>query len=439
MRGGVRKAGAGLRGTAARPTLAVRRGDGRAPWKRGGQAVATADSGTAGDGFDLPEARLRAQSNSKWRRYAPDVLPAFVAEMDFAVAEPIQRAVRAVVDRQDYGYPMRAGGKAGLALAAAFARRMEDRFGWSVDPDLVLPVADLVQGTFAPVMAFSDPGDGVVLQTPCYPPFREVLRTTERRLIPLRMRDDGTRHVCDLAEIASAVDPRTRIFVLCNPQNPTGRVFSRDELLGFARFAVEHDMIVISDEIHADIVYPGHRHIPFASLGPEIAARTVTLTSATKSFNIPGLRAALLHFGSPALKERFHRRIPARLMGDANAIGVDATVAAWEEGQPWLDEANARLLAARDRLAGRLRADLPKIRMHAPEGTFLAWLDCRELGFNVPAFEFFHDRAKVALSAGETFDPDAAQFVRFNFATSPAILDRLLDRMAGAVRAAGLG
>ncbi|QQS15038.1 MAG: aminotransferase class I/II-fold pyridoxal phosphate-dependent enzyme [Rhodospirillales bacterium] len=355
--------------------------------------------------------------------------------MDFAVAEPIQDAVRRIVDRRDYGYPMRGGGKAGLALAAAFATRMKDRFDWSVDPDLVVPVADLVQGTFAPVLAFSDPGDGVILQTPNYPPFREVIRTTGRKLIALPMVDDGTRHVCDIAALAKECDAKTRIFTLCNPQNPTGRVFTRAELLEFGRFAIERDLIVIADEIHADIVYPGHRHIPFASLGPEYAARTVTLTSATKSFNIPGLRAALLHFGDAALRDRFLQRIPARLMGDANAIGVDATVAAWTEGQPWLDAVTAHLLKARDRLVETVRKETPKVKVHAPEGTFLAWLDCSALGLNTPAFDFFHDKAKIAFSAGETFDPACAQFVRFNFATSMPILDGILDRYTTAVRA----
>jgi cystathionine beta-lyase len=384
--------------------------------------------------FDLPEPALRRLRNAKWSKYGPDVLPAWVAEMDYSVAEPVQQAVRRIVDLRDYGYPMRDGEKAGLAVTAAFARRMRDRFAWEVDPALVLPLADLVQGTYAPVLAFSEPGDGVVLQVPNYPPFRDVIQTTGRKLIKLTMRDDGTRHVCDTAGLAGQVDARTKIFVLCNPQNPTGRVFSRDELLAMARFAIEHDLIIISDEIHSDLVYPGHRHIPMASLGPEIAARTVTITSPTKSFNIPGLRCAVLHFGSTALRDRFHQRIPARLMGDPNAMGVDATVAAWDQGQPWLDSVMAHLLRARDHMVGTLRAEIPGISLHAPEGTFLAWLDCTALGLNTSAFDFFHDKARIAFSAGETFDPECRQFVRFNFATSMPILDQILERMITSLR-----
>jgi cystathionine beta-lyase len=400
--------------------------------------TATAKSDTVGNFFDMSEDELRATTNSKWHRYGPDILPAFVAEMDFRVAEPIQRAIRKIVDGQDYGYSTRLGGKVGLALGKAFSEHMQARFGWAADPELVQPVADLVQGTFATVLAFSDPGDGVVLQVPNYPPFRDAIGSTGRQLIPLAMRDDGTRHVCDVGELAGKIDRRTRIFVLCNPQNPTGRVFSREELLAFGRFAIEHDLVVVADEIHADLVYPGHKHVPFATLGPEFADRTVTLTSATKSYNIPGLRSALLHFGSAALRERFHQRIPPRLMGDANAIGVDATVAAWAHGKPWLDAVMAHLLRARDHLVGTLRSELPQVRVHAPEATYLAWVDCSALGLNVPAFDFFHDQARVAFSAGETFDPACAQFVRFNFATSMPILDQLLDRTITAARKAGI-
>ncbi|MCW5747818.1 MAG: aminotransferase class I/II-fold pyridoxal phosphate-dependent enzyme [Alphaproteobacteria bacterium] len=377
---------------------------------------------------------MRTLRNSKWSKYGPDVLPAWVAEMDFSVAEPIQQAVRRIVDARDYGYPMRDGDRAGVAVAKAFVQRMKDRFAWEVDQALVLPLADLVQGTYAPVLAFSEPGDGVVLQVPNYPPFRDVIQTTGRRLIPLQMRNNGTRHVCDTAEIAGAVDARTRIFVLCNPQNPTGRVFTRDELMAMARFAIERDMIVISDEIHQDITYPGHRHIPFASLGPETAERTITITSPTKSFNIPGLRCAVLHFGTAQLRERFLKRIPARLMGDPNVIGVDATVAAWTQGQPWLDTVMAHLLRARDRMVSTLRAEVPEIRCLAPDGTFLAWLDCTGLGLKTSAFDFFHNEAKIGFSAGETFDPACAQYVRFNFATSMSILDKILDRVIDSVR-----
>ena len=168
--------------------------------------------------FDLPESVLRSRRNSKWNAFGPDILPAFVAEMDFAVAEPIQEAIRRAVAAGDYGYPQYKGGKAEPAVAEAFVARMEKRFGWKTETSLVQVVSDLVQGTFAPILAFSEPGDGVILQVPAYPPFHEAINATRRALVPLTMRDAGTRHVFDIAELTGRIGPRTRILVLCNPQ-----------------------------------------------------------------------------------------------------------------------------------------------------------------------------------------------------------------------------
>jgi cystathionine beta-lyase len=395
-----------------------------------------ARSATKANFFDLPEATLRSRRNSKWNSYGPDILPAFVAEMDFAVADPIQKAISRSVEQADYGYPHRNGAKAEHAVTEAFIARMEKRFEWRPDPSLVQMVADLVQGTFAPILAFSEPGDGIVLQVPSYPPFREAITATRRELIALMMRDDGERYVFDVEELAGRLGSRTRILIVCNPQNPTGRVFAREELSALARLAIAHDLIVISDEIHSDLVFDGRRHIPFASLGADIAARTVTITSATKSFNIPGLRCGVMHFGTAELLRRFAERMPSRLLGGANGIAVDATVAAWTASDAWLDAVVAHLAAARDRIIEVLRSELPQVRCHAPEATYLAWLDFRELRLNASAFQFFHDHARVALSPGENFDPASSQFARLNFATSMPILDQILDRLVTAAKTA---
>ncbi len=311
---------------------------------------------------------------------------------------------------------------------------MESRFGWHTSAEDVHPVGDLVQASFASVTAFSEPGDAVVLQLPSYPPFQAAIRDTGRRLLGNHMRDDGTRWRLDLAAYDAAPDPRARVMIFCHPQNPTGRAFTRAELEEVAAFAIRHDLIVVSDEIHADIVYPGGTHIPLASLGPDIAARTVTITSATKSFNIPALRCAVLHFGAPALRERFFARLPARLLGSPSVTGVDATVAAWDDGQAWFDDILARLQANRDWLARTVAEALPGVTMRLPEATYLAWLDCTALELPVPAGLFFLDRARVGLNAGETFGEKYGAFTRLNFATSPAILEQILGRMADALR-----
>lgn len=382
-------------------------------------------------GFELPLDVLRARRNVKWTKYASDVLPAWVAEMDFSVAYPIRRAIDRLAADQEYGYASRVGAS---GVEEAFALRMQERFGWVVDPALVLPLSDLVQGTFAALTVFAEPGDGIILQLPAYPPFHAAISETGRRLIPFPLATDGSRFVMDLDAMRALIDDRTRVLLLCNPQNPTGRVWGVEELEAYGRIAIEHDLIIVSDEIHCDLLHGDARHVPIASLGPEIAARTVTLNSPTKSFNIPGLRCGVMHFGTQALRDRFDARFPGHLMGSVNIFGLDATVAAWKHGQPWLDDVKLHLTAMRDRLDSRMAAELPGIRWHAPEATYLGWLDCSRLGLGTSAFSFFHDHAKVALSAGENFQTGRADHVRINFATSTRILDEIITRMAEAVR-----
>lgn len=377
---------------------------------------------------------MRARRGVKWHRYAEDVLPAWIADMDFAVAEPVRRAMARLVEDGDYGYPVREGED---GLEAAFASRMRARFGWEVDPGLVVPVADLVQAIVASVVAFTGPGEGVVVQTPIYPPFLTAIASTGRRRVADPLVDDGRRLAMDPRSLEAAVDAGTRLLLLCNPHNPSGRAFDRAELEAVARVAVDRDLVVVSDEVHGDLVYPGSRHLVLAALVPEVAARTVTISSATKSFNIPGLRCGVMHFGSEELLARFRRAIPWRLLGTVGVTGVDATVAAWRAGQPWLDAVMEQLRANRDRVAAWAAELAPAIGHRPPEATFLAWLDCvgMALGGARPQ-EFFLERARVGLHSGAEFGPGGETCVRLNFATSPAILDELLDRMAMAIRQA---
>lgn len=382
---------------------------------------------TAATDFDI--SRLRARRTNKWHKFPADVLPAWVADMDFGVAPSVTAALERLAQNQEYGYAAREG-----ALAAAFVRRMERRFGWHTDAADTIAVGDLVQASFSSVMAFSEPGDAVLLQLPSYPPFMAAINDTGRRLLANPMRDNGTRWVLDLAAYDAAPDPRARVLIFCHPQNPTGRAYGRAELEAVAAFAIRHDLVVVSDEIHADIVYPGNTHIPLASLGPDIAARTVTITSATKSFNIPALRCAVMHFGAPSLKARFTARIQPRLLGSPGVTGVDATIAAWDDGQPWLDEILACLKANRDFLVQSVGTDLPGITLRTPEATYLAWLDCTALELPTTAGQFFLDHARVGLNFGETFGARYTGFARLNFATPAPILREIIGRMTKAIR-----
>lgn len=384
--------------------------------------------------FEMTIDELRARRAVKWTLHDAPVIPAWVAEMDFCAAPVVHKAIKKIVDQQDYGYPWRNRLPAGTSVANAFATHMEAVFDWKIDAKQVVPLADLIQGTYAPIIAFTKPGDGIVLPMPSYPPFQEAIHSTNRRMIQTHLVIENGRYTIDFDALERQTDETTKMFVLCNPQNPTGGVFTKDELLRIGDYAIRHDLIILADEIHGDLVYPGRRHIPIASLSPEIAARTVTLNSATKSFNIPGLRCAVIHFGTPELMERFTSVLPLKMMGQPGIIGIDATVAAWTEGREWLLSTLQHLTKVRDRVVQRLGDELPGIQFVAPEATYMIWLDCSGLELGMPAAKFFLDRAGIAFSAGETFEPESAHFVRFNFATSMEIADKIIDQMADAVR-----
>lgn len=379
--------------------------------------------------FVVSAAEMRARGGGKWRRFPPDVLPAFVADIDFKVAPAVQAALQRFVDHQDYGY--------GLAedldaLPAAFVRWMRHRHGWEVDPRSTIALSDVIQGTVATMFAYSGPGEGVVVQTPAYPPFLHTVASTGRRLVENAMLDSGERFELDLEGFEDAAR-QARVLLLCNPHNPTGRVFTREELDAVADIAARHDLVIVADEIHADIVFAGARHIPMATI-PGAAERTVTLTSATKSFNIPGARTAVVHFGSADLMDRFTAALPDHLLGRPSRFGLDATVAAWTKSDDWLQSVN-QYLALNRRRVGLWSTETQLLRYHEPEATFLAWLDCREMRLPGTPFEFFLERARVGLADGADFGRPGVGFVRLNFGTSAEILEEILDRMSSAIEA----
>ena len=379
------------------------------------------------DGLDRDA--LRQSRGEKWTTYPADVLPVWVADMDFPVAEPIRRVIRRAADRPDVGYPIH---PAPTDVPQLLAARMQERFGWTIDPRRVELITDVVQGMYVALHQFTREGDGVVVQTPIYPPFLGSVRTMKRRLVenPLRLTESG--YEVDLDGLRAA-DPGARMLMLCNPHNPSGRVLRRDELEGIAAIAEERDWIVVADEIHSDLVFPGNEHIPFASLSPAAEARTVTLTSASKAFNIAGLRCAVAIFGSDELRKGF-LGLPRHLRGGLGILGIEATRAAWLEGGPWLARVLAYLESNRDFLAEFVRRELPEVGLHPPEATYLAWLDCRKLGLEPSPYHFFLTRGRVATSDGAAFGDPGKGFARINFATSRPILAEALERIAKSLR-----
>ncbi|HZB31855.1 MAG TPA: aminotransferase class I/II-fold pyridoxal phosphate-dependent enzyme [Streptosporangiaceae bacterium] len=378
---------------------------------------------------DLDLDQLRGRTGMKWAVAEPGVLPAWVADMDFPIPPRVREAIIRCVDT-DLGYPIWTDSGEGMRLAEAFAERMERRYGFAPDPAYVRTFTDVHQALQVILHIATRPGDPVAVHVPAYPPFLETLASMGRPLLPIPMLEtadgwgfDADRLAADIARLGC------RVLLLVNPQNPTGRAFRRAELLEVAEIALAHDLLVISDEIHADLVYEPGTHLPFASLGAEIAERTVTVTSATKAFNLAGIRCAVAHIGERHVREAIAAQ-PKFLFGEVGVLGVVATLAAWLESDDWL----AEVMTVLDRNRHRLLAALPpRVTGRLPEATYLAWLDCRALDLGPDPVPFFRERAGVLVSGGPPFGPGGAGFTRVNFATSGPILDEILSRMSEAV------
>jgi cystathionine beta-lyase len=376
-------------------------------------------------GFDSVSLEwLRAKQGGKWSREGA-ALNAWVADMDFPPAPAITAALQAVVDSGDLGYrqwPYHQDSP----LKQLFADRMSARYGWAVDAADTQEFDDVVHALQTLIERCTAPGDGVLLHSPSYPPFRASIEGLGRRVIEI----PASRTEIGWAWDYSAVDAASAtVLLLCHPQNPLGRVFAAAELGDLAALADRHDLLVISDEVHAELVYDGRGHIPFATL-PGMAERTVTVTSGSKAFNLAAVRWAIAHVGPQWVRDRL-TAVPSHLYGATNLFGVAATVAAWTQCDDWQRAVVAVLDRNRGLVGDLLAKHLPDIDYVVPEATYLAWLDCRQLGFGGEPADVFLRRG-VRLSPGPDFG--ASGFVRLNFATSAAILTQIVEGMADGER-----
>lgn len=365
--------------------------------------------------------RLRGLDGRKWTRDGPDVLPLWVADMDFQSPDCALDAMRRVIDRGDIGYNFRAT----EALPEAFAAWQETLHGWRPDTERLVLFDDVLHALQFILWHMTEPGDGVVLFTPIYPPFRKMVETSGRRVVDCPLDPETDR--LDPVVLDAVVDDGTAAVFWCNPHNPTGRVFDHEELDALASVATAHDLLVLSDEVWADMVHPGAVHIPAATV-PGLADRAVTVSSASKSFNLAGLRCAVAHVGSEQVKQMLDSQ-PDRLRGHVNTLAAEATLACWEDGAPWLDAMRRHIGSQFDHLGERLAAEAPAMRWRRPEATYLAWLDGRGLGLAGEFSVLLKDDAKVVLSPGLDFGATGQGFARMNVATSRAILDEAIDRL----------
>jgi cystathionine beta-lyase len=373
---------------------------------------------------EIPLERLRRRHSAKWARYPADVLPAWVAEMDFPLADPVRAALVEAVQLDDCGY----AAPQELGLAEAFAEFAEKRMGWNADPAAVTPSSEVVGAITAVLREVAKPGDSIVINTPVYHPFFAVIeelgcKLVEAPLLGIELDPEAVRQ--SFADGAVAL-------ILCSPHNPTGAVPSREQLAAIADAAEKYGAWVLADEIHAPLVLPGSRHVPFLDVSESAAEWGIAFCSASKAFNLAGLHCAQIITAS----ENAAGVIEGLAAGTAHCghLGAIASVTAFREGGPWLDDVIAVLDHNRTLLGELLAEHLSEVACELPQAGYLAWLDLRALDLGEDPAEAILARGRVALSSGPTFGPQGAGFARLNFGTSPALLEQAVK---GIARAAG--
>ncbi|HLF28468.1 MAG TPA: MalY/PatB family protein [Anaerolineae bacterium] len=383
--------------------------------------------------FDIIPER-RDTDSLKWRKYDPDVIPMWVADMDFVSPAPVIQALRERVEHGIFGYPDGLGieSQTRPALQQLVVERMAERYHWHIEPADLVFAPGVVTATHLACHAVAGSG-GVLVQTPTYPPLLHAAQTIGaiNQQAQLRREGDGSYQI-DWSSLTSAITPETRLFILCNPHNPVGRVFQPAELERLAEICLRHGVVICSDEIHSDLIYTGQRHTPIASLHPDIARQTITLIAPTKTFNLAGLQCAIAIIQNPELRQTY-LQTRRGLVSWINLMGVLAAETAYREGQDWLEQLLVYLEANRDTLCEYVRRELPGITLAQPEATYLAWLDCRQARIEGNPYEFFLHQARVALADGALFGPGGEGFVRLNFGCPRAILIEALKRMQAAL------
>lgn len=377
--------------------------------------------------FDAPVNR-RHTNSYKWRQ-PDDVLPMWVADTDFLAPPAVIEALRRRVEQGIFGYHYESP-----TLRQTVIDWVAERYHWQIEPDWIIFPPDVVRGMNWAAQAVAEPGDAVLLQSPVYGPFFEIPKNGGFLLQDAPLTPNAVGHYeLDMAAMAAAVTPETKAFLLCNPQNPTGRVFTRPELETLAEFCLARGITVLADEIHADLIYSESQHIPIAALNPDIARNTITFIAPSKTFNVAGLKASVGIIPNPELRKKMDRASRG-VIPPVNLLGMVAMEAAYSEGGPWLDALRAYLQANRDYLLAFIAdGGFPGVRMARPEGTFLAWLDFRDTPWADAPAKHIRDKAKVVLNEGSWFGENGSGFVRLNFGCPRATLDEGLSRIREAL------
>jgi len=379
--------------------------------------------------FDTPVQRAGTDSQ-KWQKYAGrDVLPMWVADMDFKSPPAVIAAIQERVAEGVYGYA-RPKKSSNDAVVAA----LEQRYGWKIDPSWLVWLPGLVVGLNVAAQAFAAVGEEVLTLAPVYPPFMTAPRNSGRVPVTVPFVLNGARWEIDWAALERAVTPKTKMFFLCNPHNPIARVWRRDELVRLAEFCLKHQLLLCSDEIHCDLILdPALKHVSTATLSPEIAARTFTFMAPSKTYNLPGLGTSLAIISDPTLRARFVRAT-AGIVAEVNTFGYTACEAAYRDCEDWRQALLAYLRGNRDHLVDFVARELPGIKIEAPiEATYLAWLNVTALELKDPVAHF--EKHGVGLSDGVYFGAPKGHYVRINLGCTRATLNEALRRMKAALAA----
>ena len=360
----------------------------------------------------------------------PDVLPLWVADMDFASPEAVTRALAERAAHPVYGYTFYPD-----SLYDALIDWLKKRHGWEVQREWIVMAPGVVPSLFAAVMAFAQQGEGVIVQPPVYFPFFSAVATNQRRLIQNPLRLEQGRYSIDFENLERCAAEGARLLLLCSPHNPVGRVWSRAELEDILRIARRYDLVILSDEIHADLVYPGQRHTALATLSSGMD-KIITAVAPSKTFNIPGLGLSSLIVPDPAHRDALRQAFETLHAGNTNPFSITAFEAAYRGGEAWLDSLLVYLRDSRDFVSDYLATHLPVIQLIQPEGTYLLWLDCRELKMSDAQLrEFFVQQANVGMSPGTIFGQGGSSFMRLNIAAPRHVIADALGRITNALKA----
>lgn len=379
----------------------------------------------------------RGTHASKWDNIAKlsgitaaDAIPMWVADMDFAAPPGVTAALKAEVERAVHGYYADTG-----SWARACTDWLAKRHALKVDPAWVSPTPGIVSGLGLMLQAVSAPGDEVVVFPPAYHAFRKIILANERRILDVELVNANGRYTMDLDRMRSALTPRTKVVFFCNPHNPGGTSWSAEEIRALARLCIERDLILVSDEIHCDLVFEGHKHTPTLAAAPEVADRLITCVAATKTFNLAGAHVGACITSNADLKRRLDARIAASSLASYNSFGMVATEAGWRTGEAWLDALMPYLQKNRDMLDAAIEAAVPGARSMRLDSTYLAWVDFRGTGLSADdVADRVAKRARIFASPGPQFGPGGTSWLRFNFATPRPILEEALGRLGEAFR-----